>query len=119
MCDIVVMPFAMPGEFSKELSDVTIKIYRGYLNKLAREGYDTPQSLIDSAEQAAKYIGEVAGGSDDKSKHKRRIFVSAVFAVLPETYRTAPNPYQKLFEKSLQAEWTERRERKLPVRPLK
>ena len=118
MCDIVVMPFAMPDEFSKELSDVSVKIYRGYLNKLAREGYDTPQSLIDSAEQVAKYIGEVAGGSDDKSKHKRRIFVSAIFAVLPETYRTAPNPYQKLFEKSLQAEWTERRERKLPVRPL-
>ena len=112
------MPFILPGELSKDLSDTTIKIYKTYLNKLARQGYDTPQSLLDNADTVVNYISAVAGGGDDMSRHKRRVYISAVFAVLPETYRTEPNPYQKLFEKSLQSEWTERRERKLPVRPL-
>jgi len=108
----------MPAEFSKELSDTSIKIYTSHLNKLAKAGYDTPQSLIDSAEQVVNYIWGISGGSDDKSNRVRRVFASAIFWVLPKTYRTAPNPYQRLFDKSLPKDWSERRERHTPVRPL-
>lgn len=95
------MPFQMPDVLSKNLAVSTIKVYTTFLNRLAGAGYDTPDSLRDNAAAVAKWIGDTEPGDDNGSRQKRRYFISAVFAVLPEAYRKTTNPYLKLSDASL------------------
>ena len=95
------MPFQKPNAFSKDLAESTDKVYTTYLNKIAAAGYDTPQSLVDSADAVAAFIAGAEPGDDNQSRHKRRYYISAVFWVLPERYRKTPNPYSRLNEASL------------------
>ena len=104
----VVMPFLLPDTFSKELSINTQKIYGGYLNKLAAGGYDTVDSLKRHAARVCHHIKELEPGDDDKARWKRRVFISAVFWVLPEKIRDKTNPYSKLYDKSIPSVFAKR-----------
>lgn len=94
------MAFQLPDTFSKDLSPNTQKFYRSYLNKLADGGYNSVQALKRNSRSVCNLIKRLEPGDDEKSKWKRRVFVSAVFWVVPYD-RKKPNPYSKLYDKSV------------------
>jgi len=86
--------FEIPSETSKILSESSEKIYTRALNKL--DGVTTVEDLKKYPHEVVQIIRELYPGTDEKSRHSRRVMVSAIFWVLPENYRLRPNPYQKL-----------------------
>ena len=95
------MSFELPTTFSKELSVNTRKIYLGYLNRLAEYGFDSVPLLTRYSRRVCNIIGGEQPGEDEKSKWKRRVFVSAVFWVVSPKYRKKANPYSKLYDRSI------------------
>ena len=98
------MPFQLPDTgFQKELSATTQKIYQGKLNKLAAAGFDTPALLTSKKAAVVKAIKEATGDEDTAAaRHSRRLFLSAIFAVIP-TQTSKRSPYYQLYQKSLPA----------------
>lgn len=95
------MSFELPATFSKELSVNTRKIYSGYLNRLAEFGFDSVPTLTRYSRRICNTIRQLEPGEDEKSKWKRRVFVSAVFWVVSPKYRKKTNPYSKLYDRSI------------------
>jgi len=95
------MSFELPTTFSKTLSVNTQKIYSGYLNKIAEYGFDTVGLLTRYSRRVCNIIKSIEPGEDEKSKWKRRVFVSAVFWVVSPKYKKKINPYSKLYDISL------------------
>ena len=94
----VPMTYTTPNGETKEYAESTIKIYKQRLNWLARNGYNTPESLM-------RYVYDIVPliETEDrtmKALHKRRNIISAIFWVLPEAYSKVGNPYQELFHRS-------------------
>ena len=94
----VPMTYKTADGVEKQYADSTIKMYKQRLNWLARNGYNTPDSLI-------RYVYNIVPliETEDrtmKALHKRRNIISAIFWVLPESYSKTPNPYQELFHRS-------------------
>lgn len=91
----------MPFELLDVSKDATLatssrKTYRTHLNKLAKEGYDTVQSLIDNDKEVVKRIKELYEG---KSKREIRVMISAVFYILCDTqFIKSPNAYYDYFQ---------------------
>ena len=81
----------IPGE---QLSKNTINVYKTYLNKLAKLGYDTIDKLIDNDNEIVKVIN---ASSDDNTK--RRFYCSAIFFILyGNPYMSKPNAIYKYFQ---------------------
>ena len=94
------MSFELPDTFTKVLSVNTQKIYIKFLNLLAEFGLDSVPILKRYSRRVCNTIKQLEPGNDEKSKWKRRVFISAVFWVAPIN-RKKPNPYSKLYDRSV------------------
>jgi hypothetical protein len=93
------------GSVRDPIAPSTAKLYKSKLNKFAAEGYDTPEKLMQHPVEVIAIIKKHAVGSSDLIKQIRRIFLSAIFYVLPETYTSFTNPYHQYYQE--QKVWTE------------
>jgi len=93
--------FLLPETFSKSIAPSTQKMYTAFLNRLAKEGFETPDDLMHRAEEVIAHINTIAGADDDDARHNRRKFVSSVLWVMPEDYRKQENPYYLLNKSSM------------------
>ena len=93
--------FLLPETFSKSIAPSTQKMYIGFLNRLAKAGFETPEDLRDKAEEVVTHISTLTIGEDDDIRHTRRKFVSSVLWVMPEEYRKKENPYYLLNQASM------------------
>jgi hypothetical protein len=88
--------------FKKELSPTTQKLYLQKLNILARAGYDSSDKLWKAPGKVIKIIkASVGEGTDDNAQKKRRLFLTAIFAVMNEVRRTSNNAYYRYYQKCL------------------
>ena len=86
---------AKDGE-EKSYSKATIANYKSFLNKLAKEGFNTPELLIEEDEKVLQLIKTLSGDSIPKL----RTFLCAVFLALREyIYIDSPNVYYEEFLK--------------------
>lgn len=95
------MPFQFPSPLptTKQLSPFTIKVYKNRLNKIAKGGYDTVHKLIMNPFAVQTIINEYANPIDEiKRKQDVRVFLSAIFYILPQEYMETPNPYYNMFQ---------------------
>ena len=90
----------MPFQFvdvskNSTLKKSSINLYRSLLNKIAKEGYDTQQLLIDNSKEVIEFIENLY-----TDNHKKRVIMSAIFYILCDTlYIKSPNPYYDYFQK--------------------
>jgi hypothetical protein len=93
------MPFIYPLKFQKELALTTIKVYKGKLNKLSKEGFDTVDSLKKDPNAVIEAIKKLTGdGVDDKSHTVRRYYLCAIFWVADFPRK---NPYYTYWQECL------------------
>ena len=86
---------AKDGE-EKSYSKATIANYKSFLNKLAKEGFNTPELLIEEDQKVLELIKTLSGDSIPKL----RTFLCAVFLALREyIYIDSPNVYYEEFLK--------------------
>jgi len=86
---------ARDGE-EKSYSKATIANYKSFLNKLAKEGFNTPELLIEEDQKVLQLIKTLSGDSIPKL----RTFLCAVFLALREyIYIDSPNVYYEEFLK--------------------
>jgi len=78
------MPFEFPAEFQKTVGTTTQKTYKSKLNSLAKHGYDTVEKIQTEQKKVIEVIKELTGdGNDEKSRHQRRIILSAIYWCVP------------------------------------
>ena len=76
--------FEMPTEFAKTVTDGTAAVYKSKLNKLASYGFSTVEQLRRYPEAIIGMIKDFTGdGDDEKARHARRYYLSAIFWVCP------------------------------------
>ena len=82
-CKLIRMPFNLPTEFHKELTEASVKVYKSRLNKLASLGFDNCESV-------KKYPSKVIDAIKDMPKNDQRGILSAIAWVvkMPDN-----NPY--------------------------
>ncbi len=98
---MVRMPFLFPTEFQKEIAPSTQKVYKTKLNTLAKEGFETVDSLKKNARAVVEAIKKITGEEmTDKAQHARRYYISAIFWV---TKMPKKNPYYTYYQKCLPA----------------
>jgi len=112
------MPFELPETFApkeKPLSATSQRIYKGRLNKLSDEGLgDTPAQLKKNAKKGVKFLAEM--GDTEKDKAAQRSYLSSVFWVMDEKYKTKKTkPFYKYYQKVLplkskDGDWVKRSE---------
>jgi len=91
--------FTLPTTFQKDIAATTQKVYKGKLNILAKHGFDTVESLKKRAKDVIETIKQITGISDDdKARHARRYFISAIFWVTKMPKR---NRYYTYYQKCL------------------
>lgn len=75
------------------LSINSIKIYKSLLNRIAKEGYDSQDSLIEFSTKVLDYIKE-----NYETNAKKRQIICAIFYILCDTaYLKSSNPYYDYF----------------------
>lgn len=95
------MPFTFPSEFQKEIAPSTQKVYKTKLNRLAKEGFETVDSLKTNPKAVIEAIKTITGDDKtDKAQHARRYFISAIFWVIKMPKK---NPYYTYYQKCLPA----------------
>jgi hypothetical protein len=78
------MPFELPPTFQKDITVPSQKVYKSKLNALASRGFDTVEKIQKEQKKVVEAIKEITGeGQDEKSKHARRYFLSAIFWAIP------------------------------------
>ena len=78
------MPFNLPDTFQKEIAVSTQKVYKSKLNALAAHGFDTVEKIQTQGKQVIDVIKEMTGDTqDEKGRHARRYFLSAIFWAVP------------------------------------
>jgi len=89
------MPFILPDTFQKEeLAESTKKVYKGKLNALAREGYDTVDKLITKQSDVVEAIKKITTAEDSELiRNTRRYFLSAIFWVADLPKKNAYHVY--------------------------
>jgi len=93
------MPFQLPETFQKVITPATQKIYKGKLNALANEGFDTVDALKKKKKEVIAAIKKISGESDDeKARNVRRYFLSAISWVVK---LPAKNAYRTYYQKCL------------------
>lgn len=99
-------PVPLPIKLKKNgepITTNTIKVYKTKLNHIASGGYSTVEELMDSAEEVVAVINTIAGDTDnDQSRQVKRLYLSAIFYILPEDYLKTNNPYYNAFKKAVQ-----------------
>jgi hypothetical protein len=91
------MPFTFPSEFHKEIAETTKKVYKAKLNRLAKEGFETVDSLKKDPKAVIEAIKTITGeGMTDKDQHARRYFLSSIFWVAKFPKK---NPYYTYYKK--------------------
>jgi hypothetical protein len=85
------MSFELPTTFSKVIENP--RKYELLLNKLAEDGFGNRKALMNNTEAVIAAINARVPGMDEKSKHKKRYFLSAINWVLPKGYVARKNPY--------------------------
>ena len=93
--------FIHPAEYGKVIAVSTAKVYSGKLNKLARAGFDTVESLQADPNAVIETIEKLIPGTDEKSKVAKRYLLCSIFWVLPKAYTTVTNPYHKYYQQCL------------------
>ena len=74
-------------------------MYKNRLNKLAKGGYATINELMMNPYAVQTVINEYCNSVDEtKRKQDVRVFLSAIFWILPESYTSSPNPYYNMFQ---------------------
>ena len=102
--------------FTKVLSPTTQKLYKGKLNAMAAEDYDTAEKLWSNPGLAVKVIEKLTGdGTTDSDNHKRRQFLCAIFAVLSEEQRKSKSAFYLYYQdclpnKSGDKDWVKRKD---------
>jgi hypothetical protein len=93
------LPDPLPAD--KDLSPVSLKIYKGRLNSLSRENdlWSTVAGLKKHSKKICEHIDNLADNSE-KGRLKKRGILQAIFSVLDETYRNKKNTYYKFWQKS-------------------
>lgn len=93
------MPFMFPSEFQKDLAETTKKVYKAKLNRLAKEGFETTDSLKTNPKAVIEAIKTITGeDKTDKAQHARRYFLSAIFWVIKMPKK---NPYYTYYQRCL------------------
>lgn len=88
------MPFILPETFQKEIAPTTQKVYKGKLNALAKEGFDTVDALKTKSKEVIAAIKKISGDEDDeKARNVRRYFLSAIFWVADMPKKNAYHTY--------------------------
>jgi hypothetical protein len=88
--------------FTKDLALTTQKVYKGKLNALAEEGFDTAQKLWSKPGRAVKAIKKLTGdGTAETDNHTRRLILSAIFAVFSEEQRKSNNAFYRYYQRVL------------------
>jgi hypothetical protein len=91
--------FELPAEFQKEIAVSTQKVYKSKLNALAKHGYDTVEKIQSEQSKVIEVIKELTGDEqDEKSRHARRWFLSAVFWAVPMPQK---NSYHAYWQKNI------------------
>ena len=92
--------FVLPNCPTKTLSEITLnKHYIPKLNKLAIAGYSTTELLMKHPTEVLDVIANLVGPDDtDEARTKRRVILSAIFYVLPETFTKSNNVYYDSFQ---------------------
>ncbi len=91
------MPFILPDTFQKELAQSTQKVYKGKLNALAKEGFDSVEALKTKQSEVVQAIKKLTEGTDSESlRNVRRYFLSAIFWVIELPKK---NDYHKYWQK--------------------
>jgi hypothetical protein len=92
------MSFQLPDTFSKTIENP--RKYELLLNKLALAGFDTRMKLVLKPKKVIQTIEELVGaGDDEKTKHKKRYFLSAILWVMTPAYREKANPYHTYWQR--------------------
>jgi hypothetical protein len=110
--------FIVPEITSKEVSALTIKMYKSRLNKLVPHGFSTVDELVTHPQRVVEVIDTLFPGNDPSPEHKRlstciceqcklretkRHYYNAIFYALADTeFIKTPNPLYYAFRKNLQ-----------------
>lgn len=68
------MPFDFKQNPEKDVSASTLKLYRGKLNSLAKEGFTTSDDLLNRSTDVAKFLKEKAVSKQVLSQYLASIF---------------------------------------------
>lgn len=102
------MPFHIPESAKKvsrsgqPLSKNTIAQYKAILNKLANQGWDNIDKLLQYQTDVVKYINSLSDSDNDAARFQKRKFLSAVFFVLDASPLEVKREYYDAFQKSKQ-----------------
>ena len=94
--------FILPSETTKIISVNTLKIYKSKLNKLANNGFNSVDSLIQNQIEVINLINNMVNGDEDKHRQEKRLIYSAIFFVLPQEVLAQQNEYYFAFQKAKQ-----------------
>lgn len=103
------MPFHIPesakrvnSRTGEPLSKNTINQYKACLNKLAKEGWDDIDKLLQFQSSVVKFLTEMSSTDSDATRFQRRKYLSAIFFVLDATPLEAKREYYEAFQKAKQ-----------------
>jgi len=76
------------------LSVNTVKIYKGKLNKLAKQGYSDVEALLNNQEAIVAAMNKEVPGDTSADRYKKRVVLSAIFfAIGSKTVDEIPHFY--------------------------
>lgn len=99
LSSMFTLPVPLPED--KDLSPISLKIYKGRLNTLSKENdlWSDVSGLKKYAEEICEHIDGLADDSE-KGRLKKRGILQAIFSVLDEEYRNKKNTYYKFWQRS-------------------
>jgi hypothetical protein len=78
----------------ESLSVNTVKIYKGKLNKLAKQGYPDVETVLAKQEEIVAAMYKEIPADTSAARHKKRILLSAIFfAIGSKTVDEIPHLY--------------------------
>jgi hypothetical protein len=81
----------------KEITKNTLSSYKSRLNRLATAGYSTVDSLVNNQDDIIQIVKD-SGGDSDPERHKKRIFMSAIFYALSDLDNSHKKKYHAYFQ---------------------
>ena len=100
------MPFHIPESAKKysrsgePLSKHTISVYKSLLNKLANQGWDDMNKLLQFQTDVIKYIDTLDDTDSDAARQLKRRYLSAIFFVLDASSIDDKREYYDAFQKA-------------------
>ena len=103
------MPFILPAghvkiknsgkKIGEPLAPRTVTNYMTILNKLAKQGYDTPEKLIENHQTIIQQLEAKYPLFDSKHCYEKRKFMCAVLYALDKHSHDDMKPYYDAFQK--------------------